>query len=145
MKALTEVTTSTAPGREAAVIDVRDLHMRYGTREVLRGVDFAVHPGEVIALLGPNGAGKTTTIEILEGFRVPAGGEVKVLGTDPVHGDERWRARVGVVLQSWRDHGRWRVRDLLDHLGRYYTPYSTPGRTRPLATDELIEAGGLTE
>ena len=48
---------------------------------------------------------------------------------DPAHGDERWRARVGVVLQSWRDHGKWRVRELLAHLGRYYTPYATPART----------------
>ena len=41
-------------------------------------------------------------------------GEVRVLGVDPAHGDEAWRARLGVVLQSWRDHGKWRVRELLD-------------------------------
>ncbi len=119
--------------------------MNYGPLEVLRGVDFSVAPGEVIALLGPNGAGKTTTIEILEGFRMPSAGRVRVLGTDPAKGDERWRARLGVVLQSWRDHGRWPVHQLLDHLGRYYTPYSTASRPRPLDTGELIEAVGLTE
>ncbi|MBY8853698.1 ATP-binding cassette domain-containing protein, partial [Saccharothrix sp. MB29] len=43
--------------------------MRYGSTDVLRGVDFTAGLGEVVALLGPNGAGKTTTIEILEGFR----------------------------------------------------------------------------
>ncbi len=52
------------------------------------------------------GAGKTTTIEILEGFRVRSAGRVEVLGTDPAHDGERWRARVGIVLPSWRDHGR---------------------------------------
>jgi ABC-2 type transport system ATP-binding protein len=119
--------------------------MSYGPLEVLRGVDFSVAPGEVIALLGPNGAGKTTTIEILEGFRMPSAGRVRVLGTDPATGDERWRARLGVVLQSWRDHGRWPVHQLLEHLGRYYTPYSTASRPRPLDTGELIEAVGLTE
>ena len=80
-----------------------------------------------MALLGPNGAGKTTTIEILEGFRMRSAGRVTVLGTDPAHGDERWRARLGVVLQSWRDHGKWRVRELLAHLGAYYSRYSTTG------------------
>ncbi len=127
------------------VIEVRDLRMRYGTTDVLHGVDFTAAPGEVVALLGPNGAGKTTTIEILEGFRLPSDGHVRVLGVDPATGDEAWRAKLGVVLQSWRDHGRWRVRELLHHLGRYYTPYSTPRQSRPFDTDELIETVGLTE
>ncbi|MEU8249182.1 ABC transporter permease [Nonomuraea sp. NPDC048916] len=65
-----------------AAIEVGDLRMSYGRNEVLRGVDFAVAPGEVVALLGPNGAGKTTTIEILEGFRVPSAGRARVLGAD---------------------------------------------------------------
>ena len=126
-----------------AVIEVRDLRMRYGSVDVLDGVNFAARRGEVLVLLGPNGAGKTTTIEILEGFRMRSAGEVKVLGVDPARGDERWRARIGVVLQSWRDHGKWRVRELLDNLGRYYAPYSTPERERPWDADDLIEVVGL--
>jgi ABC-2 type transport system ATP-binding protein len=135
----------TGDAGEAAVIEVRGLHMRYGSVPVLRGVDFSVRRGEVVTLLGPNGAGKTTTIEILEGFRARSAGEVSVLGVDPATGDERWRARLGVVLQSWRDHGRWRVRELLHHLGRYYEPYSAPRRRRPQDVDELLDTVGLTE
>jgi len=119
--------------------------MRYGTKDVLTGVSFVAHPGEVVALLGPNGAGKTTTIEILEGFRMRSAGEVSVLGVDPAEGDENWRARLGVVLQSWRDHGKWKVRELLAHLGLYYAPYSTDRITRPWDVDELVAAVGLTE
>ncbi|WP_221456469.1 ABC transporter ATP-binding protein [Saccharothrix tamanrassetensis] len=119
--------------------------MRYGTVDVLHGVDFTAERGEVVALLGPNGAGKTTTIEILEGFRMPSAGQVRVLGVDPAKGDELWRAKLGVVLQSWRDHARWKVRELLDHLGRYYAPYSTPDRVRPFDTDALIRTVGLEE
>jgi ABC-2 type transport system ATP-binding protein len=111
--------------------------MRYGTKDVLHGVDFDVRAGELVALLGPNGAGKSTTIEILEGFRARSGGEVEVLGEDPAHGDETWRAGLGIVLQSWRDHAKWRVRELLAHLGRYYPD--------PFDTDELLELVGLTE
>jgi ABC-2 type transport system ATP-binding protein len=127
------------------VIATRGLRMRYGPKEVLRGVDLDAYRGEVLALLGPNGAGKTTTIEILEGFRRRSAGEVRVLGTDPDHGDEAWRARLGVVLQSWRDHGRWRVRELLAHLGRFYPPYATPERSRPYDPDELLALVGLTD
>src|SRR5829696_4615961 len=128
-----------------AVIDVRGLRMRYGSVDVLRGVEFVAHRGEVLALLGPNGAGKTTTIEILEGFRMRSAGEVGVLGVDPARGDEAWRARLGVVLQSWRDHGKWRVRELLDNLGRYYAPYGTAERKRPYEAGELMKMVGLEE
>ncbi|WP_026360063.1 ABC transporter ATP-binding protein [Amycolatopsis nigrescens] len=130
---------------EDVVLDVRDLRMRYGSTDVLHGVSLQARRGEVISLLGPNGAGKTTTIEILEGFRMRSDGEVSVLGIDPAHGSEEWRARLGVVLQSWRDHGKWRVRELLAHLGSYYRCYSTDRIQRPWDTDELVAAVGLTE
>jgi ABC-2 type transport system ATP-binding protein len=122
------------------VIEVRGLRMRYGSVDVLSDVDFTARRGEVLVLLGPNGAGKTTTIEILEGFRMRSAGEVSVLGVDPAHGTEQWRARLGVVLQSWRDHGKWRVRELLRHLGSYYTHYQDPW-----PVDDLVKAVGLAE
>jgi ABC-2 type transport system ATP-binding protein len=120
-------------------VEAHGLRMRYGTTDVLRGVDLRVGRGEVVALLGPNGAGKTTTVEILEGVRKRSAGEVRVLDVDPERGGEAWRARVGVVLQSWRDHGKWRVRELLAHLARFYRPYR-----EPFDPDELIAAVGLT-
>jgi ABC-2 type transport system ATP-binding protein len=120
-------------------VDVHDLRMRYGDTDVLDGISLQVRTGEVLAVLGPNGAGKTTTIEILEGFRARSAGRVEVLGSDPAHGGERWRSRVGVVLQSWRDHANWRVRELLAYLGSYYGSYR-----RPWDPDELITAVGLT-
>jgi ABC-2 type transport system ATP-binding protein len=132
------------PKTEAA-IEVTGLQMRYGDRLVLDGIDFVQRRGEVIVLLGPNGAGKTTIVEILEGFRGRSGGQVSVLGADPDRADEAWRARVGVVLQAWRDHARWRVRELLNHFGEYYAPYTTAERTRPLAVDGLLALVGLTD
>jgi ABC-2 type transport system ATP-binding protein len=126
-------------------LDVRDLRMRYGTRDVLAGVTFNARRGEVLVLLGPNGAGKTTTIEILEGFRARSAGEVSVLGTDPARGNEAWRAQLGVVLQSWRDHKYWRVRELLAYMARFYAPYATAEVARPWDVDELIGVVGLSE
>ncbi|GAB4087098.1 ABC transporter ATP-binding protein [Myceligenerans cantabricum] len=132
-------------GSADVALDVRDLRMRYGTKDVLTGVSFTAGRGEVLALLGPNGAGKSTTIEILEGFRTRSAGEVMVLGQDPASGDEAWRARLGVVLQSWRDHGRWKVRELLDYLARFYVPFSIPEIERPWDVEELLGVVGLTE
>jgi ABC-2 type transport system ATP-binding protein len=119
-----------------SAVEVEGLRMRYGTTDVLHDVSFRVDRGEVVALLGPNGAGKTTTIEILEGFRRRSAGRVSVLGADPETAGEQWRARVGVVLQSWRDHGKWRVRELLAQLAAYYPD--------PWDLDDLIAVVGLT-
>jgi ABC-2 type transport system ATP-binding protein len=133
------------PADHTSVVRVRGLRMRYGDHDVLDGLDLDVHRGEVVVLLGPNGAGKTTTVEILEGFRRPSAGTVEVFGVDPLHADEAWRARVGVVLQSWRDHARWTPRTLVDHLGAYYAPFAVGGQVRPVPTDELLDLVGLTE
>ncbi|WP_410871375.1 ABC transporter ATP-binding protein [Nocardia sp. A7] len=127
------------------VLDVAQLRMRYDETDVLHDVSFQAKRGEVLVMLGPNGAGKTTTIEILEGFRRRSAGKVDVLGADPEHGDEFWRARIGVVLQSWRDHAKWRVAELLRHLGSYYTPYATDRVQRPWDTAELVGLVGLTD
>lgn len=130
---------------DGVVLDIDRLRMRYDTTDVLHEVTFRARRGEVLVMLGPNGAGKTTTIEILEGFRRRSAGRVAVLGTDPAHGDEAWRSRIGVVLQSWRDHAKWRVTELLDHLGTFYRPYSTERSRKPWDTGELVDLVGLTE
>jgi ABC-2 type transport system ATP-binding protein len=68
-----------------------------------------------------------------------------VLGTDPARGTEAWRARLGVVLQSWRDHKFWRVRELLVYQARFYAPFATADITRPWDVDELIDLVGLSD
>ena len=126
-------------------ITVDGLGMRYGTVDVLDGVRFDVRVGEVFALLGPNGAGKTTTIEIIEGFRMRSSGTVSVLGVDPAHADEAWRARLGIVLQSWRDHAKWRVGEFLAYQGSYYTPYTSESNPRPWPVADLLATVGLAD
>jgi branched-chain amino acid transport system ATP-binding protein len=60
----------------APIIEARSLDAGYGRVHVVRGLDLAVHPGEVVALLGPNGAGKTTTLLALSGELLPSRGDV---------------------------------------------------------------------
>jgi ABC-2 type transport system ATP-binding protein len=112
-------------------IEIEGLHKRYGDRAVLRGIDLIVRRGEVFGLLGPNGAGKTTTLEILEGFRDPSAGRVRVLGIDPATHAVDLRERTGVVLQECGFPLHLRVGELID---AWRTFYRAP---RPL--DELLE------
>src|SRR6266576_1711015 len=101
-------------------IEVEGLHKRYGERGVLQGVDLVVLRGEVFARLGPNGAGKTTTVEILEGFRDPTAGRVRVLGFDPATHAPELRERTGVVLQECSFPLHLRVGELLDLWRSFY-------------------------
>jgi len=119
------------------VIMVRGLRKRYGAHEVVRGIDLTVGRGEVFAFLGPNGAGKTTTVEILEGYRGRDGGEVSVLDQDPSAPDGRWRARIGLVLQSCTMPAELTVRELVALYAGYYP--------NPRNTAETIELVGLTD
>jgi ABC-2 type transport system ATP-binding protein len=111
--------------------------MRYGSADVLDGIEFAAQRGEVLVLLGPNGAGKTTTIEILEGFRMRSAGEVSVLGVDPAQGDGSWRNRIGAVLQESQPEPGLTVRECLDLYAGYYA--------EPRDIEETIVLAGLEE
>jgi hypothetical protein len=94
------------PRGEGVVIDVRGLRMRYGSVDVLRGVEFVARRGEVLALLGPNGAGKTTTIEILEGFRMRSALLPASMAAAEIGGSWRHLETVGVL-------GLWAVAGLV--------------------------------
>ena len=101
-------------------VEVRGLRKRYGTLQVIDGLDLAVPRGELVALLGPNGAGKTTTVEILEGYRGSDGGSVRVLGMDPVRDRAALHARVGLMLQSGGITPQGRPAELLRLHARFY-------------------------
>jgi len=122
---------------EGWAIAVEDLHMSYGPREVLHGLDLFVRRGEIFAVLGPNGAGKTTTIEILEGFRRRSTGHVSVLGVDPERATSAWRERVGVVLQASTPEPDLSVHETLTLYAGYYA--------NPAPIERLLDVCGLSE
>ncbi len=62
------------------MIEVRDLHKRFGEHEVLKGVSFEVKAGEVVCLIGPSGSGKSTALRCINGLESHEGGEIRVLG-----------------------------------------------------------------
>jgi ABC-2 type transport system ATP-binding protein len=106
-----------------AVIDVRGLRRAYGPVEAVRGLDLQITRGELYAFLGPNGAGKTTTVEILEGFRTPTAGHVRVLGSDPARAPAAWRDRIGIMLQESAPDPGLTVRETLElHAGYHRRP-----------------------
>lgn len=59
-----------------AMLEIHDLHVHYGVIEAIKGIDFEVNQGEVIALIGANGAGKTTTLHTITGLINASAGSV---------------------------------------------------------------------
>ncbi|HUG47341.1 MAG TPA: ABC transporter ATP-binding protein [Candidatus Limnocylindria bacterium] len=79
-------------------LELRDVRLAYGLREVLRGIDLCLAPGERVALLGENGAGKSSLLRCITGLAGNASGEVLIDGrTGRQHGREALARRVAVV------------------------------------------------
>jgi ABC-2 type transport system ATP-binding protein len=87
------------PGDNGVVptIEAIELKKRYGETEAVRGVSFAVGPGEIVGFLGPNGAGKTTTIKMLIGLLRPSAGTARIGGHDIQQAPLAAKALLGYV------------------------------------------------
>lgn len=87
-----------APSPKAQdLISVHELRKRFGDFEALKGVSFAVSPGEIVGLIGANGAGKSTSMRIILGLEAASSGQVSVLGQRP--GSLQVRKHLGYVPQ----------------------------------------------
>ena len=128
----------TEPGRTYlrwAMIEVHDLHKRYGDTTAVDGLSFAVHPGRVTGFVGPNGAGKSTTMRLILGLDAPDGGQALVGGRRyaslrrPLH-------HVGALLDATGPHPARRARD---HLRWLAASNALP----PTRVDEVLELTGI--
>jgi ABC-2 type transport system ATP-binding protein len=81
----------------SACLELRDVEKRFGRTKVLRGVDFAVAPGEIVGLLGPNGSGKTTTLRLVAGALSPDRGTIRVCGIDLEEAPLEARRHIGYL------------------------------------------------
>jgi ABC-2 type transport system ATP-binding protein len=104
----------------APVIEVHNLHKRYGGKVAVEDVSLTVEEGEILGILGPNGAGKTTTVECVEGLRKPDRGEIKVLGLDPRRDRAELTRRLGVQLQDGQIQERLHVDEALELYSSFY-------------------------
>ena len=118
-----------------ALVEVQDLHKRFGTLEVLRGLSLSVSAGEVVVLVGPSGCGKSTLLRCLNGLELPTSGSITVGGL-PVVPDPKalqaLRKRVGMVFQRFH---------LFPHLTALQNVMLAPVQVLGLAPAQAEAAG----
>jgi branched-chain amino acid transport system ATP-binding protein len=135
-----------------ATLEVEALQKSFGGVQAVRGVSFAVQPGEMLALIGPNGAGKSTCFNMLNGQLRPDAGRVQLLGQDITGLAPRrvWRLGVGRTFQITATFGSMTVLEnvqmaLLSHhrrLGQLWTPVSRMDRA---PAEALLARLGMAE
>ncbi len=126
-----------------AVITVKGLKKSYGKNEVLKGVNFSVQRGTMLALLGPNGAGKTTTVRILSTLLKADAGTVTIEGYDALTEQQKVRSVIGLTGQSAAVDEMLTGRENLTMMGRLYrlTKQSAVARAEELLRDfDLVDA-----
>jgi len=95
-----------------AMVQLKGVHKRFGSLEVLKGVDLEVDKGEVVCILGPSGSGKSTLLRCVNLLEPPEEGEILIEGQDICKGpgsgtgEQSWeldyvRQRVGIVFQQF--------------------------------------------
>lgn len=124
------------------MIEAHELVKDFDSFRAVRGISFAVKPGEVLAVLGPNGAGKTTTVRMLHAILKPTSGWARVAGFDVMRQPDDVRRNVGVLTEHHGLYFRMKSEEYLDFFGELY---HLPKAIRRERAAELIDYFGMRE
>lgn len=86
------------------LVSVCDLQKSFGEREILRGISFDIHRGDVVCVIGPSGSGKSTLIRCVNFLEHPTGGHIEYRGQNVMEAFKKltlFRTKVGMVFQSF--------------------------------------------
>ena len=123
-----------------ALLEIDDVHVRFGGVVAVNGATFDVEDSSVIGLMGPNGAGKTTLFNVITGLQTPTHGTVRFDGRDitGMHPRQRALAGIGRTVQRLEVFGSLTVADNI-RVAAEMRGVDDPGRVR----DELLDRVGL--
>jgi ABC-2 type transport system ATP-binding protein len=124
------------------VIRIQNLKKSYGTKEVLKGIDLDIYPGQIIGYIGPNGAGKSTTVKILLGILEDYTGTVEVFGQDLKKQTVAYKHRIGYVPEVSDLYEVLSGEEYLMFLARIY---SVPEDTATVRMHHMAQILGIDE
>ncbi|NNL87356.1 MAG: LPS export ABC transporter ATP-binding protein [Myxococcales bacterium] len=141
------MSSARADGTASAAANALSAHAlckRFGTKEVVRGLNLAVMPGEVVGLLGPNGAGKTTSFNMIVGGLRPSSGSVHLNGRDVTRLPMYRRARLGIVYLP-QEPSVFRRLSVADNIMAILETVQPNRRLRRERLRELLKELGLLD
>ncbi len=94
------------------MIEIKDLHKKFGKNEVLKGIDLSIEEGGIFSILGPNGSGKTTLIKCILGMVIPDSGKISINGEE-IRGSYKYRERIDYLPQIARFPGNLKVKEII--------------------------------
>ncbi|WRP06976.1 ABC transporter ATP-binding protein [Rossellomorea aquimaris] len=124
------------------ILSIRDLKKRYGSKEVLKGVQLDVYKGQIIGYIGPNGAGKSTTVKILLGLEEEYSGQVTLFGKDISASSVEYKKRIGYVPEMADLYDNLTAEEYLTFMGELY---GMEHETAKKKAERLIGLFGLSE
>ena len=128
-----------------SLLEAHGLVKSYGRRRVVDGVEFEVHPGEIVGLLGPNGAGKTTSFRMTCGLVEPDKGAVRLSGQEVTKWPLHRRSREGGMGYLAQESSVFRKLSVQDNLLGVMEMLGMDRRTRRRRAEELMEQFGITK
>ncbi|HZQ60285.1 MAG TPA: amino acid ABC transporter ATP-binding protein [Casimicrobiaceae bacterium] len=131
---------------DTPTIQVLDVHKRFGSLEVLKGVSFAVHRGNVVSMIGASGSGKSTLLRCINHLEVPTAGDILIDGESlcwhvdaggnrkprPLSQINRIRRDLGIVFQQF---------NLWPHMTVLGNVIEAPQRVRGMSRKAAVELG----
>ncbi len=102
------------------IISLTNVYKNYGEKQVLKGINLSIYPGQVIGYIGPNGAGKSTTVKILCGLISDYDGEVLIEGINIKQDPVKAKARIGYVPELAELYDVLTPVEFLSFMGQLY-------------------------
>lgn len=116
------------------VLEIKNLKKSYKDKVVLNGIQFSLHPEEIVAFLGPNGAGKSTTLKMIMGLRQPDEGHVQIFGESP--NQQSIKNKIGYTSQDLSFPAYLQVQEVLRFVQAHYS--------HPVSLTEILQRFELT-
>ena len=102
------------------IIRISNLRKSYGSKEILKGINLDIYPGQVIGYIGPKGAGKSTTVKILTGLINDFEGEVFINDIDIKEDPLTVKSQIGYVPENAELYDVLTPMEYLDFVGKLY-------------------------
>ncbi len=115
------------------IISLKNVYKNYGSKQVLKGINLAIYPGQVIGYIGPNGAGKSTTVKILCGLISDYQGEVTIEGINLKEDPIAVKSKIGYVPELAELYDVLTPVEFLGFMAELYN------MSKELATDRITK------